>query len=505
MQMHTEDEADDDEYLTPPRRRGGIRSPGSSSLKRSPYSPNTSPNKPQPKVQKEYPLVLLHCNLLAPSLPVPGATLPRNQTLVEEVLPPEYWKRWKRLQDKVGSGVLRDRGVLISHPEDLYDMLEERLLESLELQRSRLHQGHFVGQEGSGLGSEGELSDQGESETDGEQDEECPDCGGRVRHGDNNRKWEIKVFAANGLMRAGAWAAAWKEMEKVDVEVGLWLPSDVRRALEKRLAEERAANFTEEIHASPPVDQASQFAMDPRRLSVQTHARRVSDAGSFEASVPHLAPPKYPEADFSRTGNEKKKHEVALQTLLINYIRVLAGDRRNVALAFMSILVVFLAIGSRPQQLAVQPVVRPISHEMTESHVIQTVINAPSPSIISSSTTIAESIESPVDTSFIPVLESVTSSPIEDLPSTSILAEPEAMSTETAESTELLESTESTELVEPDATPTTSEATVQATPVPEAAPESTDEKVEPEPRVIDEDEAQKSEAEPLKEPAEDGL
>ncbi|KAJ5126662.1 hypothetical protein N7448_007441 [Penicillium atrosanguineum] len=487
MQMHTEDEADEDDYLTPPRRRGGMRSPGSSSLKRSPYySPSSSHSKLRPKVQKEYPLVLLHCNLLAPSLPVPGAALPQNQKLLEEVLPPEYWKRWRRLQDKVGSGVLRDRGVLISHPEDLYDMLEERLLESLELQRSRLHQGHFVGHEESGTGSESELSDQGESETDGEQDEECPDCGGRVRHGDSNRKWEIKVFAANGLMRAGAWAAAWKEMEKVDVEVGLWLPSEVRRSLEKILAEENAANAIAELHVSSLIDPTSHFVMDPRQLSVQRHARTVSDAGSFQASVSASAPlPNMPEMNFSQTGVEKKEHEVALQTLLINYIRVLASDRRNIALVFMSILAVFLAIGARSQELLVQPSFYPFPPEMAESPVIQTTINAPSPSIVSSSTAMVKSLETPVEFSSIPVSEAFIPTSVEKVPMSSILGGREIEPVEftgatvTTENAEPTETAEPTEVVEPTETAEFNETAKSADSTESIEPAETAETIEP--------------------------
>ncbi|KAJ5614693.1 hypothetical protein N7528_008347 [Penicillium herquei] len=356
MQMHTEDEGEEEDYLTPPRRRAGIRSPGSSGMKRSPYySPNTSANKP--KVKKEYPLVLLHCNLLAPSLPVPGAAEPQNQEIVEEVLPTQYWKRWRRLQEKAGSGVLRDRGVLISHPEDLYDMLEERLLESLELQRARVHQGHFLGHEESGLGSDGDLSDRDESETDDEQGEECLDCGGRVlRTSDTNRKWEIRVFAANGLMRAGAWAAAWKEMEKVDVEVGVWLPSDVRRALEKRMAEARAAAPRQEMQLIPmpvpevPVTQK----IEPRRQSVQESTRSFSGVSATLAPLPALMPPP-PTEPFPEVRRQEPEHQIALGTLLINYIRLLASDKRNIALVAMSILVGVLATRAQPHE-QLQPI-----------------------------------------------------------------------------------------------------------------------------------------------------
>ncbi|KAJ5493758.1 hypothetical protein N7463_009845 [Penicillium fimorum] len=369
MQMHTEDEADDDDYLTPPRRRPGLRSrsPGPSPLKRSPYhSPNASKH---PKPRKEAPLVLLHCTLLPPSIPVPGASDPRNQDILEDELPAEYWKRWRRLQDRVGSGVLRDRGVLISHPEDLYDILEERLLESLELQRPRLQNGHFVGREDHGSGSEYEedFSDIGESETDGEQGDACPDCGTHVRHGDSNRKWEIRVFAANGLMRAGAWAAAWRDMEKVDVEVGLWLPSDVRRSLERRLAEEQMAVVEQaqsqmpqmqmQMQMSPLVDSGNQAPPEILQSPRQSHARMLSDVGSFQSDDMTFGQV-FPEAGARighapEFGREKKEHEVALSTLFVNYIRVLAADKRNIALLLLSVLVAFLAIGSRQQQVPI--------------------------------------------------------------------------------------------------------------------------------------------------------
>jgi hypothetical protein len=405
MQMHTEDEADEDDYLTPPRRRAGIRSPGSSPLKRSPYySPNA---QKQPKQKKEAPLVLLHCTLLPPSIPVPGAADPRNQDILEDELPLEYWKRWRRLQDRVGSGVLRDRGVLISHPEDLYDMLEERLLESLELQRPRLQNGHFLGREDN-ANSGDDFSDVGESETDGEQGEECPDCGGHVRHGDSNRKWEIRVFAANGLMRAGAWAAAWRDMEKVDVEVGLWLPSDVRRSLERRLAEEQMALVERDqaqspqmqmqmMHMSSLVDGDNQVLPEILQSPKQAHARMISGTGFSQSdrmssrqsfSDPHI------EHDHNIPDVERKRdHEVALSTLFANYIRVLAADRRNMALTFLSVLVAFLAIGSLQQQSLSGTYSFPGASYDT-----------PGSSVISSMSVAS----SPASSQFTPMLESVT-------------------------------------------------------------------------------------------------
>lgn len=385
MQMHTEDESDD-QFLTPPRRRGGqrhsdtsLRSPGSSPLKRSPYySPNGSATKQ--RVKKEYPLVLLHCTLLPPSLPVVGLTRAPNQKILEDVLPREYWRRWKLLEEKIGSGVLRDRGVLISHPEDTYDLLEERLLESLELQHPRLHHGHFLGQDANDSDKEDD-SGREDSATDDEQGEVCPDCGGRVIPRNNQgRKWEIKVFAANGLMRAGAWAAAWKEMEKVDVKVGLWLPSDVRSELERRLLEDESIsndNYRLQVpqlkvkESSGELDTGSHPAMQREHARSPSMDNATTDfaisAEQHQPSVSASAPTQRQEYHQDpSTYNRKPAEEIDLQTLLVNYIRVLANDRRNVAITLLSIVVVFFAIGSARHPAPVSEL-RPFPHDMFDS------------------------------------------------------------------------------------------------------------------------------------------
>ncbi|RAL16741.1 uncharacterized protein BO97DRAFT_402394 [Aspergillus homomorphus CBS 101889] len=392
MQMHTEDERDD-AFLTPPKRRAGqrysdisMRSVGSSPLRKSQfYSPTGSACKQKPK--KEYPLVLLHCNLLPPSLPVPGAAAYHNQKILSEVLPPVFWRRWKLLEEKVGSGTLRERGVLISHPEDLYDLLEERLLESLELQRSRLDHGHFIGHDETESEKEDRL-DREDSATDGEEGEACPDCGGHViRHGNAGRKWEIKVFAANGLMRAGAWAAAWKEMEKVDVEVGLWLPSEIRRELEKRLMEEEYSYQLDRQLQVPQLQvPGGSDSVDPSRPQAP-HARTPSsvtvDQSSTIEETKSPSPPvvekpapvekRQPEPSYPHPSSD----EIDLQTLLINYVRVLASDRRNVTIAILSILVVFFAIQSASH--TTPSALRPFPHDFmeAESHDLPVVLVNP--------------------------------------------------------------------------------------------------------------------------------
>ncbi|OJJ74241.1 hypothetical protein ASPBRDRAFT_39351 [Aspergillus brasiliensis CBS 101740] len=388
MQMHTEDEGDD-YFLTPPKRRGGqrfsdisTRSAGSSPLRKfHHYSPTGSAGKP--KVKKEYPLVLLHCNLLPPSLPVPGAMGYHNQKILKEVLPPEYWRRWKLLEEKVGSGVLRERGVLISHPEDLYDLLEERLLESLELQRPRLDHGHFLGHDE----NDSERDDQSvrESATDEEEGEECPDCGGHVvRHNNEGRKWEIKVFAANGLMRAGAWAAAWKEMEKVDVEVGLWLPSEIRRELERRLLEQEMDHFENRLqvpHLQAPEHEVNAEVRRPS-LHGRTPSPAIEEPNPFLRERAESVPVKEEEEEAARPRQmpepqyvPRSSDDIDLQTLLVNYVRVLASDRRNVAIAVLSLLVLFLAVHSVPQ--ANQSALRPFPWDILEAASASTSVMPP--------------------------------------------------------------------------------------------------------------------------------
>ncbi|BDD57238.1 hypothetical protein MPDQ_003341 [Monascus purpureus] len=371
MQLHTEDEdADDDEYLTPPRRRIHGRSPGSTPLKRSPYySPSgasPSRNKPEP-VKKEYPLVLLHCNLLPPTLSLSATIGVPDQRILKEVLPPQYWRRWKLLEEKVGFGVVRDRGVLISHPQDMYDLLEERLLESLELQRPRLQDGHFLGQdEGDSEKEDMEQLEGEESATDDEQGEACPDCGRKVaRQGGESdcgkRKWEIRVFAANGLMRAGAWAAAWKEMEKVDVEVGLWLPSDVRRELERKALEEGLIYYdAQRVISSQTVTGETQPPSQPIHLSSAQECRTQEQIDGLDDSTKSIPMSTLadPAPNKSVASHNHRADDIDLHVLLKNYLRLLASDGRNIALVILSILVIVLAIVARPMGENIQPLLR---------------------------------------------------------------------------------------------------------------------------------------------------
>lgn len=345
MQMHTEDE--DDMHASPSRL---VRGPAYERFPSSMRAPESPPKmrtgyrsaRKRQTVKKEYPLVLLHCNLLPPSLILaPGLPQP-SRRILQEVLPEKFWKRWKLLEEKVvGSGVLRDRGVLISHPQDSYDVLEERLLESLELRQPRLRDGHFLGNHEEDSGEENYMHEDSDSEG-----EECPDCGRHIsKRSDAGKKWEIRVFAANGLMKADAWEAAWKEMEKVDVEVGLWLPANVRTELERRILSE--------IHADEDIRPHQQFVHgkeDARPLN-QQHFDGLDDLGPEpQKFLSPEGPGLKPRAEaFVETSNISAR-DIDLRTLLINYIKVLASDRRNIAIMFLSILALLMAVWSGQSQ-----------------------------------------------------------------------------------------------------------------------------------------------------------
>ena len=322
------------------QRRGphGPLQHGTPRSTRSHRSIMSSPSKlsPTKKVKKEYPLVLLHVTLL----PMPLSYSPE---ILETVLPPSILANWKLLQEKATDTVL-ERGILIPHPREDYDLLEERLLESLELKVPRILKcGHFH------LSPEEEADVEAESDSEAETDANdadiCLDCGRRVRDGKfgsagtGSKRWDMKLFAANGLMRAGAWSAAWREMERVDVEILPWMEEDMKRELELRGEEDKKARV-EQAHAEREEGVAG---LDDARLreiyghDAQAFVDGLGDEMPAGASTPQRTP---------REVLMKSKEVVPLWDLLREYMYHAAQDRRNFTILFLSIIVLFLSMGS---------------------------------------------------------------------------------------------------------------------------------------------------------------
>ncbi|MCJ1385374.1 hypothetical protein MMC17_008496 [Xylographa soralifera] len=299
-----------------PRSSRSVRSPSRMSVAR------------KEKVRKEHPLVLLHVTVLPVGLPY-------SREVMETVLPAEVLEGWKLLGEKI-TATVQERGILIPHPREDYDLLEERLLESLELKVPRILKcGHFHPEEG-------EVEDEeDESETD---EDICEDCGRRIRDGrmgsgTGTKRWDVKVFAANGLMRAGAWGAAWREMERVDVEVQPWIEEGLRRQLEAQREEEELRGLSEvghDVHVNPePVHGVGNI--DAERI------REIygEDAQPYVDGFAEI--PKVRQQSFSRHRHESQN--VELWVLLRNYLRLVMQDRKNVIIVLLSMVVLFLSVG----------------------------------------------------------------------------------------------------------------------------------------------------------------
>ncbi|PKS05552.1 hypothetical protein jhhlp_008069 [Lomentospora prolificans] len=195
------------------------------------YSPKGRSTPSRLKERKEAPLVLLHVTLLP--LRWPWADV-LEVAEVEELSQPAKSLRdsWRQLQDRMGDTVL-ERGVLLPHPQDDYELLEERVLEALELPLKRkariLECGHYLGPSNiMTIESDTESEDE-DWEKDGrlsridEEDKShwCNTCKHEIKYESlgPGKVFRVKVYASNGLMKAGAWGACWKEMERVDIEI----------------------------------------------------------------------------------------------------------------------------------------------------------------------------------------------------------------------------------------------------------------------------------------------
>ena len=322
--------------LTTPSRNGTPRSV------RSHHSGMRSASRlsPTKKLKKEYPLVLLHVTLLP-------LALSYSSEVLESVLPGYILENWKLLQEKATETVLQ-RGILIPHPREDYDLLEERLLESLELKLPRILKcGHFH----LDPDEEAELVDLDTDAFNDDEDDDadiCDDCGRRVRDGrfgsgTGSRRWDIKVYAANGLMRAGAWGAAWREMERVDVEILPWMEEDMKRELELR-KEEEERHMMEQRQVQPEKTVrggGSSKGLDDARMReiYGEEAQAYVDGLVNEEQAPLSPPPR------KRHREKRRQQDVPLWTLLRNYIYLAAQDPRNVALGVLSMLVLFLSLG----------------------------------------------------------------------------------------------------------------------------------------------------------------
>lgn len=332
--------------------------------------------------------MLLHVTLL----PIPQIY---PAEVMEQVLPNYILENWKKIREKATDTVL-ERGVLIPHPKEDYDLLEERLLESLDLKIPRILKcGHFrldPEEEKDVSGSDSEDFDDGDNDAD-----ICDDCGRRVRDGKygsgtGSRRWDISVYAANGLMRAGAWGAAWREMERVDVEIIPWMDEELKRELASRTEEEckHAASLQEEASIQGPQGPT----MNEERMR-EIYGEVLGDQKKEQA----------PSAQ-ARQSDYGQQAEIPLQDLLKDYLLAAAQDRKNITIFILSIFVLYMAMmasrSTPTAPLAVhQPAVPSLSSSIptlgATSSVSASIAPNPEPSIVGPTTT-ATASSAPVGT-----------------------------------------------------------------------------------------------------------
>lgn len=245
-----------------------------------------SPSKRTPtrfKAKKEEPLVLLHVTVMPLQWPYSHAMTSRD---IPESLQ-GVKENWGLLQDKLADTVL-ERGVLLPHPQDSYEVLEERLLDALELpvrpRATILKCGHYMGP----LDVETPSSDDENTTTtsyfrreSGSDRKWCDICRKDVKLEETGetcgkRRFNVKIYASNGLMRAGAWAACWREMERVDVEIEPWVESNARGDLD-----ELAASAPPE-----PVDEEDEF-VDEEEVVVEDEKSLEEELPKTEESNEH--------------------------------------------------------------------------------------------------------------------------------------------------------------------------------------------------------------------------
>lgn len=360
--------------LSPPR----ARTPRSnrSSVKGSPR-PKRLQQADFEEEKKDYPLVLLHVSLL----PVEFRWSTQN---MQNILPAGVLESMQLLRSKI-SETVADRGILIPHPREEYDVLEERLLEVLELKKSRVTKcGHFRARESTSSTSSADSGIATSVESiDGEL---CQTCQHHLRTADGaissgGRSWSIKVFAANGLMRASAWSAAWSEMESVDVEILPWIGEDLRKKLDARAVEEeaelRAMQKEEDARIKEMAEQQIRLAREERRL--MRDVRKSQPAPSNESATPPSTPePCKQQQSQNDLPQVYRPKDIPLSLLLQNYVYLLAQDKRNIVIFVLMLLTVWMSLGMAIGQGKVE--MSPMPPSLRESFAVYTTF----PSVTSS-------------------------------------------------------------------------------------------------------------------------
>jgi len=201
----------------------------------------------------------------------------------------------------------------------------------------------------------------------------CDICGKDVRlegglDGNTEKRFRVKIYASNGLMRAGAWAACWREMERVDVELHPFVDGDLGVELEHFAAssaaiptihyeaeaedgfvdEEEAPEIVididdpEELKRMKEEDEMIQKTIMEEekvmRKKIADEERMREIYGTTEIPTEEHVLPKR---------RNPPGHEDSLPELIFAALKVAMKDTKNVAILVLSVLVLLLALKPR--------------------------------------------------------------------------------------------------------------------------------------------------------------
>lgn len=261
------------------------------------------------------PLILLHVTVLPPRLPW-------NRTVLDAILSPELKRQFGVLRAAT-SGLVAQRGILIAHPLEEFEVLEESVLEALDLLPERIgHDGQYRPRTPSTMIG---------AETDDEEEtavRPCDTCQ-RVHVGD---AWSVRVYAANGLMRAGAWAACWSEMERVDCEVRPCISEHISRRLDEMQLAEDIANERQSVETPKQQRQTHPIAPIQESATVTMYKQRSPETRPKSPTTPRPAA-----AHQDDLPSIYQPKDVPLGLLLRNYLYLMLRDRRNIAIFFLGL------------------------------------------------------------------------------------------------------------------------------------------------------------------------
>ncbi|KAI1389223.1 uncharacterized protein F4822DRAFT_273234 [Hypoxylon trugodes] len=402
------------------------------------YSPKMMSTPSRFKGRKEAPLVLLHVTLLP--LRWEWGDLLNNlemDDLSDQVK--ALQESWRILKDRVDDTII-ERGVLLGHPQSDYEVLEERLLETLELPHHRrariLECGHYLGPANETALTEGEES---EDEWDAERTKSiekhywCSTCKNEIRYDSLGSKkiFRVKVYASNGLMKTGAWEVCWKEMERVDVELEPMVEPALQEELvrlaaihqEREFAQQEEADIAKEVaeqmeqeHRKEQEDLLNShydtFSPPPERVGSSMSAdispgkRRQRDEERLREIYGHTPPPqsptrsqfrepsvhsrshrqrdsyipspspspstytsKHPEESYEHGSQQGTYQNASLPELMLQSIRVLMQDRKNIIIFTLSIFVLMLALRNAPAPS--EPTYEPVIHRIRDMPVVR--------------------------------------------------------------------------------------------------------------------------------------